>query len=163
MTKSHHRHWTNEGESTIGIRKRKKMGFKRRGKDEERWSSGDDVRWKTVPQTSGCNRKHTCFYHHILASRSFYHHSLASRSLSVTQATPVMMWDGRLFHRRVDAIGNTRVSTTTSWPHVACQWRRLLQWCNECHSTILQHNVLILVLSKSSSILRIYHAVMKFC
>jgi len=32
------------------------MAFERREKGRERWSSGD-VRWKTVPQTSGRNRK----------------------------------------------------------------------------------------------------------
>jgi len=34
------------------------MGFKTREKGRERWISGD-VRWKTVPQTNGHNRKHS--------------------------------------------------------------------------------------------------------
>jgi len=43
-------------ESEIGIGKTEKMGFKTRVKGGERWSSGG-VRWKTVPQRSGRDRK----------------------------------------------------------------------------------------------------------
>jgi len=45
-------------ESEIGIRKREEMGFKTRAEGGERWSSGD-VQWKTVPQMSGCDSKHS--------------------------------------------------------------------------------------------------------
>ena len=38
------------------IRKKEEEGFKTRVKGREIWSSGD-VRWKTVPQTSGRDRK----------------------------------------------------------------------------------------------------------
>jgi len=34
------------------------MGFETRAKGRERWSRGD-VTWKTVPQISGRNRKHS--------------------------------------------------------------------------------------------------------
>ena len=43
-------------ESETGIGKREKMGFKTRVKARQRWSSGD-MRRKTVPQTSGRDRK----------------------------------------------------------------------------------------------------------
>ena len=43
-------------ESEIGIGKREKVGFKTRAKGGERRSSVD-MRWKTVPQTSGRDRK----------------------------------------------------------------------------------------------------------
>jgi len=42
--------------SEIGIRKRAEMGFETRANGRERWISGD-MRWKTVPQMSGCDRK----------------------------------------------------------------------------------------------------------
>ena len=44
--------------SEIRIRKREDRRFKTRAKSRQRWSSSD-VRWKTVPQTSGHNRKHS--------------------------------------------------------------------------------------------------------
>ena len=43
--------------SEIGIRK-EELGFKTRAKGRERWGSGD-MRMKTVPQTSGRDRKHS--------------------------------------------------------------------------------------------------------
>jgi len=43
-------------ESESGIRKWEEMWFKPTAEDGERRGSSD-VRWKTVPQTSGCNRK----------------------------------------------------------------------------------------------------------
>jgi len=45
-------------ESERQIRKWEEMWFKTRAEDGERGCSSD-VRWKTVPQTSGCNRKHS--------------------------------------------------------------------------------------------------------
>jgi len=47
---------TNERRSESGIRKWEEMWFKTTAEDGERGGSSD-VRWKTVPQTSGCNRK----------------------------------------------------------------------------------------------------------
>jgi len=43
-------------ESESGIRKWEEMWFKTTAEDGEGGGSSD-VRWKTVPQTSGCNRK----------------------------------------------------------------------------------------------------------
>ena len=43
-------------ESERGIRKWEEMWFKTTAEDGEKGGSSD-VRWKTVPQTSGCDRK----------------------------------------------------------------------------------------------------------
>jgi len=43
--------------SEVRTRKREEMRFKTRAKGRERWSSGDMEWRKTVPQTTGCNRK----------------------------------------------------------------------------------------------------------
>jgi len=47
--------------SASGIIKREETGFKMTAEDGERGGSSE-VRWKTVPQTSGCNRKRSVIY-----------------------------------------------------------------------------------------------------
>jgi len=44
-------------ESESGIRKWEEMWFKTTAEDGEREGGSSDVWWKTVPQTSGCDRK----------------------------------------------------------------------------------------------------------
>jgi len=58
MDKSLRVAYTEQGkrESEIGIGKREKVRFKTTVRGRERWISGD-LRWKTVPQTSGRDRK----------------------------------------------------------------------------------------------------------